>query len=375
MNIKLTANNKIKKTNRFEIFNLLYKKNSLSKRDIQLMLGLSLPTITQHLTDLLDEGLIYNNGYMTNTGGRNAAVYSIADGSKVAVGLDITRHHITAVVINLHGTVIASLRASHMFERTDAYLKYLGEMVDQILSENDIDRSKVLGVGIGLPGLTNAAYDRIVYGKILDIQDTTAKDYARYIDFPVRIFNDANAACDIELYSTDTAPNGFYIMLSNNVGGAIFINDSVYAGDDFRSGEVGHLNIHPGGLQCYCGQRGCVDSYCSATVLTAITDGNLNKFFELLDRGDSAVRSIWSTYLQDLAVAVRNVRILFDCPVIIGGYVGAYMDKYLDELKQILDQYNSFDKNSDYVVACKYKTEAIAAGAGLFFIKEFVSTI
>ncbi len=372
----LTANKKNKKTNRSQIFNLLYKKDSLSKRDIQLQLGLSLPTVTQHLTDLLNEGLIFQNGYMRNTGGRNAITYSFKDDAKLAIGLDITRHHITAVVINLQGAVIAQLRIRYTFERTDTYLRRLGEVVNQIISENAIDISRVLGVGVGLPGLTNASYDRIVYGKILDIEDSTTEDYSRYIHFPVRIFNDANAACDIELYSTtNTKPNGFYIMLSNNVGGAIFINDSVYTGDDFRSGEIGHLNIHPGGLRCYCGQRGCVDPYCSATVLTAISDGNLNQFFELLEQGDQTAQSIWSAYLQHLALAIRNVRVLFDCPIIIGGYVGAYIDKYLDELKQILDTYNSFDKNSDYVVACKYKTESIAAGAALYFVKKFLSAI
>ncbi len=372
----LTANKKIKKTNRSQIFNLLYKKDSLSKRDIQLQLGLSLPTVTQHLTDLLNEGLIFQNGYMRNTGGRNAITYSFKDDAKLAIGLDITRHHITAVVINLQGAVIAQLRIRYTFERTDTYLRRLGEVVNQIISENAIDISRVLGVGVGLPGLTNASYDRIVYGKILDIEDSTTEDYSRYIHFPVRIFNDANAACDIELYSTtNTKPNGLYIMLSNNVGGAIFINDSVYTGDDFRSGEIGHLNIHPGGLRCYCGQRGCVDPYCSATVLTAISDGNLNQFFELLEQGDQTAQSIWSAYLQHLALAIRNVRVLFDCPIIIGGYVGAYIDKYLDELKQILDTYNSFDKNSDYVVACKYKTESIAAGAALYFVKKFLSAI
>lgn len=376
MDRKLTVNKKIKKTNRSQIFNLLYKKDSLSKRDIQLQLGLSLPTVTQHLTDLLNEGLIFQNGYMRNTGGRNAITYSIKDDAKLAIGLDITRHHITAVVINLQGVVIAQLRIRYTFERTDTYLRRLGEVVNQIISENDIDVSRVLGVGVGLPGLTNDSCDRIVYGKILDIENSTNEDYSRYIDFPVRIINDAKAACDIELYSTsDSRPNGFYIMLSNNVGGAVFINNSMYMGDDFRSGEIGHLNIHPGGHRCYCGQRGCVDPYCSATVLTAISDGNISQFFELLESGDTTAQSIWSAYLQHLALAIRNVRVLFDCPIIIGGYVGAYIDKYLDELKQILDHYNSFDKNSDYVVACKYKTESIAAGAALYFVKEFLSAI
>jgi predicted NBD/HSP70 family sugar kinase len=376
MEDKFIASNHIKKTNRSRIFNLLYENDSLSKRDFQLQLGLSLPTITQNLTELAEEGLICNKGLISNTGGRNATGYSVAAEAKLAIGLDITRHHITAVVINLRGVVIAELRIRYTYERTDAYLAYLGKIVNQIISENQIDPSRILGVGIGLPGLTNASWDRIVYGKILDIEGTTSADYSKYIDFPVYIFNDANAACNIELYNvSNTTPNGFYIMLSNNVGGAIFINGEVYTGDNFRSGEVGHLNIHPGGLRCYCGQNGCVDPYCSATVLTAISDGNLKQFFEMLDQKDSTAVSIWSAYLQHLALAIRNIRILFDCPIIIGGYVGTYIDKYLDELKEILDKYHSFDKNSDYVMACKYKTESIAAGAALSFVKEFLSTI
>ena len=376
MNDRYITNTRTRTANRSRIFNLLYQKNSLSKRDIQLQLGLSLPTITQNLSQLLEEGLIYIDGQVGNTGGRNASTYSIANNAKYAIGLDITMHHITAVVIDLRGSVIAHLRIRRTFERTDTYMKELGKIVNQLILENGIDDSRILGVGVGLPGLTNATNDRVVYGKILDIENATSEDFSKYINFPLRIVNDANAACDIELYSLEpTASNGFYIMLSNNVGGAVFINGSVYTGDDFRSGEVGHLNIHPDGLPCYCGQYGCVDPYCSATVLTAISDGNLAQFFQLLEGKDPTATTIWNRYLENLALAIRNVRILFDCPIIIGGYVGAYIDNYLDDLKLILNRYHSFDKNSDYVVACKYKTESIAAGAALSYIKNFLISI
>lgn len=373
---KLTVTNGIKKVNRTRIYNLLYQQDSLSKRDLQRQLNLSLPTVTQNLMELQSEGLILETGRAKNTGGRSAVTYSINSQAKVAIGLDITMHHITAVVIDLYGIVIAQLRFRHLFERTDAYLKRLGEIVEQIISENGVDTSRILGIGIGLPGLTNSSYDKVVYGKIIDIEGASSSDFSRYMKYPVRIINDANAACDIELYNiNDVAANGFYIMLSNNVGGAIFINGSVYSGENFRSGEIGHLTIHPDGLSCYCGQHGCVDCYCSSTVLTKCSYDNLELFFQMLEKKDASAVSIWSSYLQDLALAVRNVRILFDCPIIIGGYVGAYMDNYMDDLKKILDGYNSFDTESNYVIACKYKTEAIAAGAALSFIKEFLELI
>lgn len=376
MNPKFTINNEIKRTNRSRIFNLLYNQEALSKRDFQFQLELSRPTISQNLNDMLEEGLVCNNGYIGNTGGRNALTYSLVNDARLAVGLDITKHHITAVVINLHGLVIAKLRIRHTYERTEEYFNFVGEFINQFISENSIDTSRILGVGIGLPGLTNAACDRIAYGKIIDIEDITIEDFSKYIDFPVRIINDANAACDIELYNIrNETSSGFYVMLSNNVGGAFFINGSVYTGDNFRSGEIGHLNIHPGGLPCYCGQRGCVDPYCSATVLAAISDDNLAQFFEMLAAKAPTAVSIWNEYLQHLALAIRNVRTLYDCPIIIGGYVGAYISEYLDDLKKLLDGYNTFDTNSDYVVACKYKTEAIAAGSALLFIKEFIYSI
>lgn len=376
MKEKFTLNNEIKKTNRSRIFNLLYINDSLSKRDIQLQLDLSLPTISQKLNELLAEGLIEHNEPVGNTGGRNAATYSVAENSRLAIGLDVTAHHVTTVIINLYGTVIAKQRTRLSYERSDKYFESIGKLVDQIIADNSVGSSTILGVGIGLPGLTNSENNRIVYGKILDIKNLTSDDFARYISYPVRIFNDANAACDIELYNiNDADSNGFYIMLSTNVGGAVFINGCVYEGDNFRSGEIGHLIIHPDGLPCYCGQNGCVDPYCSAAVLTSMSDDNLESFFNLLNRHDVSAESVWQTYLKNLALAIRNIRVLYDCPVILGGYVGAYMEDYLDDLKKILDNFNSFDSNSDYVAACKYKTEAIAAGSALSFIKVFLGEV
>lgn len=373
---KYSLTKDIKKANRSRIYQLLYTQDYLTKRDFQSQLDLSLPTVTQNLTELIDEGLISKIGRVGNTGGRSAVAYSINAQSKVAIGLDITKNHIVAVIIDLHGNVITHFRIRKVFERTDAYVKQLGDVVNQIISDNQIDRSKILGVGIGLPGLVNKEQNEVVYGKIINIKGSTSETFAKYIDFPVRIINDANAACNIELFSLhDNNANGFYIMLSNNIGGAVFINGESYTGENFRSGEIGHLNIHPGGLQCYCGQRGCVDPYCSASVLTSITDGDLDRFFTLLEQEDPTATTIWSSYIQNLVLAVRNARILFDCPIIIGGYVGARIDKYMDNLRDQLSVVNSFDKNSDYVIPCKYKTEAIAAGAALSYIKDFLASI
>lgn len=371
-----TASYEIKGINRSLIFNLICENPSVSRRDIQKELNLSLPTIGQNITELLNLGLIKQSGTVGHTGGRRAETFALNEKARVAVGLDITRTNVTSVLLDLTGAVIASNNVPKQYEKTEDYMEFLGRCVDSILKENGVDAKDVLGVGLGVPALTDITATNVVYAGILDMTELTALDFERHIGFPVKVYNDANAACFAELHTLGGSEDtGFYIMLSNNVGGAVFMNNKVFIGDNFRSGEVGHLIIHRNGRQCYCGQKGCLDSYCSSTVLTELSQGSLSGFFELLHNRDSEAVKVWNNYLEDLAIAVRNVRVLFDCPIIIGGSVGAMMEPYMSQLKTILRRTSTFDTSISYLRCCQYKVEAIAAGAALHFVSDFLASI
>ncbi|MBQ6147986.1 MAG: ROK family transcriptional regulator [Oscillospiraceae bacterium] len=371
-----TANYEIKGINRSLIFNMICENSAVSRKDIQKQLDLSLPTIGQNITELLESGLIKHSGTVGHTGGRRAETFSINERARVAVGMDITKKNVTLVLLDLIGNQIASKRIAKAYEKTDDYMDYLGSCVAGFLQENGIRGEEVLGVGIGIPALTDVTASNVVYSGILDMSELTAADFERHIHYPVKIFNDANAACFAELYTLGgTEGMGFYIMLSNNVGGAVFLNNKVYIGENFRSGEVGHLIIHQGGKQCYCGQKGCLDPYCSATVLKEYAGGSLEDFFSLVRDKDEGATKVWDSYLEDLAIAVRNVRILFDCPIILGGSVGAMMEAYMTQFRTILRPKNTFDITSSYVRCCQYKVEAIASGAALHFVSEFLGSI
>ncbi|MCR5591947.1 MAG: hypothetical protein K6F73_10505 [Lachnospiraceae bacterium] len=64
-----------------------------------------------------------------------------------------------------------------------------------------------------------------------------------------------------------------------------------------------------------------------------------------------------------------------DCDVILGGYVGAYLEPYLDEIKRRALRINTFDSDADFIKLCSYKSESIAAGAALYYISQFINTI
>ncbi|MEG0832944.1 MAG: ROK family protein, partial [Oscillospiraceae bacterium] len=137
-------------------------------------------------------------------------------------------------------------------------------------------------------------------------------------------------------------------------------------------GEVGHVIIHNNGRQCYCGQKGCADAYLASTNLSDTTDGNLELFFENVKNGEANAIKVWNEYLHDLALVVRDIRMLFNCKIVIGGYVGKYMNDYIEQFKKLMKSYCTFDSDADYVMACKYKGSPIAAGAALSYIDDFL---
>lgn len=133
-----------------------------------------------------------------------------------------------------------------------------------------------------------------------------------------------------------------YLSLSNSVGGAILTGGALYGGDHLRAGEFGHNTLVPDGRPCYCGKKGCLDAYCPAKVLSQLTDGNLALFFDGLRSGNAALQTAWNEYLSYLAVAVNNLRMTFDCDVIVGGYVGGFLAEFGEPLREMLVERNTF---------------------------------
>ena len=365
----------LKWNNRNRIFNKIREFGSISASMLEYELHLSRPTVKRCLEELIEAGYIFENGFIGNTGGRRAGAYSVAAMNKVAIGIDLTKNHITVIVADLCGNLVYEKRLRYPFSTDDAYMRKLGDLVKETVSQLHVEDEAVLGVGIAVPGLVTEDHQEVFYGKILVFTGMTAKEMGKYIPYPCFLYNDADAGGYAEISQREDIADAFYISLSNNIGGSVLIDHKVYKGEGPRSGEVGHMTIVSGGKECYCGQKGCFETYCNAALLADMFQGNLGMFFENLEKGDGRCRTVWNEYLEYLSIAVNNVRMLFDCKVILGGYVGAYMETYLDDLKKLASVRNSFEDNADYLEVCKVKKEALALGSALPFIHELWKTI
>lgn len=366
----------VKEHNMHRVSQYLYAQEDIcSRQDIAYALHLSFPTVNQNVNALIERGLAAEVGVLESTGGRKAAGIKFIHNAKYAIGIDVTRYHVILVVCNLFGDIIYTNRLSLTFTKDREYFHTLGDLVDTAIHKSGIDPNRILGVGIALPAIISENRSLLSYSTVLGSSGITHQDFSEYINYPCTLCNDAKAAATAEIWNHDFEEDLVYLSLNNSVGGAIIRGNTVLLGENQRSAEFGHMKLFPGGRQCYCGQRGCMDAYCNAMVLSDLEHGDLDRFFEKLNAGSHRHMERWTAYLQDLVIAINNLRMVFDCDVIVGGYVGANIGGYLRDLRRMAKELNTFETYGDYVRACRNQREATAVGAALTYLKPFLESI
>lgn len=358
-----------KRNNKIRIAKYISSKGITSKAEIANALGLSMPTTLQNVKELIMEGIVRENGVYESTGGRKAKAISIAPDIGYVIGIDITNHHITIVLVNMKKELLQIERIRKTFAPDFAYYETLGELIRNFILKVKVRDEKILGVGISLPGIVDREQKVLIRSHTLGVSNVSFKSLAEFVDFNFALENDANSAAYAELGSE--TENTVYLSLSNTVGGAIFLHDRLYLGENFKSAEFGHMVIEKDGRTCYCGKKGCVDAYCAAKVLMEHGDGSLEIFFDRLRKNDAKCLGVWDEYLEYLALTITNLRMAFDCNIILGGYVGGYLEEFRMDLNKRVLKYNNFDIDTSYIRTGRYKLEASAYGVTMGFTDTF----
>ncbi len=364
---------------RNKMYRYIYEAGSpVSKQQISVAMGYSLPTVHQNIAELLEAGLIVPGDIQKSTGGRPAVGYVINEKVRYAVGIAVSSMHLRILAIDLLQNELAyeSMRMDFSDGRQIG-LQIAGEL-EAFLQENALDRGKVLGVGITFPGVINRDQDEIVHSPSLEMKGLSLRDVREPIPFPVFIENDSTSAGTAEwlaLPSPEKEEDFVYLFLENGIGGAVYIGGKPYLGSGRRSGEFGHMCIVPGGRQCKCGKQGCLEAYCSAFRFTRDLGMSTEEFFGRLDVGDAACRALWDEVLEHLAIAINNLRMAFDSNVILGGYVSSFLEPHLPELRKRAAALNTFEEGADYIRLGRYPTKAVMRGVAWHFMEEFIDSI
>ncbi len=372
MDKKKITNMEVKKKNRNDVFRYLCKNAMVSNPDISYALKLSLPTTTQITKELIKNGLVEEKGELESTGGRRAKALAVSDDAGKAVGLDITKNHISLVLTQLTGEILKADRLFLPYAPEDSYYQEVSRRLEHFLQKCGCKGKDVLGMGISFPGIIDLEGKMIADSHILGVRSLPFSSISRFFDWPCHFMNDANAGAYAEGIQSESMERFFYLSLSNTVGGAVYSNGRLEQGKNFRCGEVGHMTIVPDGKSCYCGKYGCMDAYCSAKRLS---DGKLEDFFWRLRKGEREAAGLWDEYTSYLAIAVNNIHMVLDCDIVLGGYVGSCMGEYIRDVQDKVSKRNTFAEGGSFVRSCSHKTGAAALGASLKIIELFIEQV
>lgn len=301
-----------------------------------------------------------------------AAVQRVAPGW--SVGLDIGGTKTLGVLVAPDGTSGPGLRLPT--ERgAAAVAATAARAVHRLLDEAGLGTGDLVGVGVGLPGIVDAATGRVEHAVNLDIEDgVPLADHisAAVGGVPVRLENDLNvAALGAAHLLPEPAPDLAFLALGTGLAAGLVLDGRLRRGASGVAGEVGHLVYIPNGLPCGCGQRGCYEQYASGSALGAAwpgrpgTDGRPAPvaLFEAAAAGDPAALAVRQRFAEAVAAAVRVLLLTTDVAhVVIGGGVSELGDPLLEVVRAELDR---VARNSAFLAAMQMAERVTLAPPGV----------
>lgn len=377
MSEKGLTNISVKKINRSKVYQYIYRKKITSKLQIVQDLQMGLSTVSQNLNLLEQDGLIEKNGYFESTGGRKANAIQIVSDFRISIGIGILKNmfHITAV--DLYGNTLYTNTIPFPYSNTPDYYKQVTDKIKEFIATNQYDEEKILGVSIATQGITSPDHSTVLYGNIMNNTGMILEDFSRYLPYPCYLEHDSKSAAFLELWKHPELDSAVVFLLNRNLGGAIITNHQIHQGSSMHSGTIEHICINPDGPLCYCGNRGCLETYCSANALEQAAGMNIKDFFSLLrEKKSPQLTQIWKDYLRHLAFAMKNLNLIIDAPIIISGYLAPYfLEDDIAYLTKHINVSSPFALNKEHIFVGTNGQYTPAIGAALFYVNQFIHAI
>lgn len=366
----------VKRINKNKVYSFIRQEVTTSKHQIVQKLQMGLSTVSQNLKILEEEGLIEKNGCFESTGGRKAQAIQIRRTARISIGIGILKKMVHFVAIDLYGAVTFDSTQDIPYQPSRNYYSQLGQELENFIIENGLNRSSILGVSIATQGIIAPDGQSVSYGVIMDNIQMKLSDFTEFITYPCRLEHDSKAAAYLELWNHNDIDSALVLLLNRNLGGSVITNGQVHQGIHMHSGIVEHLCITPDGPLCYCGCRGCLETYCSANALENTSGMDITSFFLKLRNDDSRCRQIWDNYLNHLAFAIRNLNIIIDGSIIISGYLAPFFTE--EDAVYLVNRVNSsspFTIYREQIILGTQGQYTPAIGAALYYISEFLQNV
>lgn len=261
----VTDHKGLRDSNLNRLLNLIRLNAPVSRPNLATASGLSPATVLALTNELSERGLVIEKGTANVPRGRRPTLLELDPAGSYAIGLMIREYETVGSIINLHGSIISSLHWSlNLVEQNEHTIERLAECVEELISQNEVTRENIIGVGCAVSGYIDSQN-----GICVDSWQLGWHDFAlgpllsARLHMPVLVSN--NVSC-ISYYEHlfgrgQTYQNFLTVALGRGLGLGIVLNGEIYSGSTGGAGEFGHTAVVVDGRRCECGNHGCLEEY------------------------------------------------------------------------------------------------------------------
>ena len=339
----------LREGNRKRVIDALRERGVASRADLARITGLSRSTVSTIVADLLETGLAGErdgDSPDSTQAGRPPVMVALNPSAGVAVGVDFGHRHLRVAVSDLSHAVLAETwRELNVDHSAEHGLTAAAEFVDHVLDEAEVDRARVIGVGMGLPAPIDRSSGAVQAASILPgwVGVDAAAEAAARLGLPVEVENDANLGALAEFVwgAAKGKSEVAYIKVSTGIGAGLISGGRLQHGVGGTAGEIGHTVIADGGPVCRCGNRGCLETLAStrsiAELLSASRAEQISsrRVLELCAAQDAAAQRLIGDAGRAIGIAVANLCNLLnpEC-VVVGGDLSMAGETLLEPLRE-----------------------------------------
>lgn len=290
------------------------------------------------------------------------------------IAIDSGGSKVVGAVVDQTGLIVKSKRYEILERNGD----YLVDIFKRIVSEYS-GQYPISAVGISGNGRIDSKRGIILNcGVHTNWEGRSLKDeLENALSLPVCVNNDCYSAIKGEIWKgpAQAYPVVSGIIIGTGVGGALVSDGKFWHGGHYGAGEVGHMILHRDGLECYCGQCGCVEQYVSGTALWK----NYNKqagrdqiqsgyqFFEAYNAGDPIARNVLERFIDDLSIVMCNIANLNDPDAfLIGGGISETHSLWDSALEARYREHVGYSLKRTAIVYASMGNSAALLGAAKF---------
>jgi len=281
------------------------------------------------------------------------------------IGIDLGGTKIEGILVDENYKTIVRKRIPTNQE--NGYNSILESIKNLVLELSQESNDKV-SIGVCTPGslslnsgLIKNSNTQCLIGK--DLQN----DLKNILDCNISIENDANcfALAEAKLGAGKNSHLVFGVIMGTGIGGGIIIDDKIYRGRTNIAGEWGHHCLHTNGNTCYCGNKGCVETYISGPALEKNWFELSNQTIslpEIIKSSDNHNFPKWKkSFLYNFGQSLANVIDILDPDIIVLGGGVSNIDFLYDEGKNTV-----YEKVFSDVVDTPIVKNELGDSAGVF---------